>query len=70
LCSDGPTWSPQDPGAEEQSGTESFQFPSASGADPVPQLLVPRSHRERDGLPGVLKHREEGQATVRDSKTN
>lgn len=36
---------------------EAFQFPSVPGADPVPQLSLPKSHQERAGLPGVLTHR-------------
>ena len=37
-----------------------WQDPSSfhvrSGADPVPQLSIPKSHQERAGLPGVLTH--------------
>jgi hypothetical protein len=33
-----------------------FQFLSASGAYPVPQLSIPKSHQEITGLPGVLTH--------------
>jgi hypothetical protein len=33
-----------------------FQFPSAPGADPVPQLSIPKSHMKRVGFPGVLTH--------------
>lgn len=33
---------------------------SAAGADPVPELFVPRSYRETAGLPGVLTHRLRG----------
>ena len=33
-----------------------FWFPSAPGADPVTQLSIHNSHRERAGLPGVLTH--------------
>jgi hypothetical protein len=36
-----------------QHGTESFQFPSAPGADPVPQFSIPKNSMERASLPGV-----------------
>ena len=32
----------------------SFWFPSAPGADPVPQLSIYKYRQERAGLPGVL----------------
>jgi hypothetical protein len=35
----------------------SFQFLSAPGADPVPQLSIPKFLPKRTGLPGVLTHR-------------
>ena len=54
---EGPSWSPQDTGTEEQPETRCFQNLSASGADLVPQLSIPKSHQERTGLPGVLTHR-------------
>jgi hypothetical protein len=31
-----------------------FWFPSVPGADPMPQPSIPKYHRERAGLPGVL----------------
>ena len=49
------TGKPQDTGAEEQPGTESW-FPSAPRADPVPQHSIAKYCPERVGLPGVLTH--------------
>ena len=47
---------PMDTGTEEQPGMGSFWFPSAPGADPVPQLFISRSHQECAGLPRVITH--------------
>ena len=52
------TQNPQNTGTEEeeQSGTGAFQFPSALGADLVPQSYLHKYHQERAGLPGTLTH--------------
>jgi hypothetical protein len=67
LAQKGTALSPQDTGTEEQPGTGSFQFPSAPGADPVPQLSN-SAQRELVSQECWDTGLQERQATVRDSK--
>jgi hypothetical protein len=46
LAKEGPTQSPLNKGTEEKPGTESFQFPSTTGADAMPQLFNPNSSQK------------------------
>jgi hypothetical protein len=47
FCSEGPAQNPQDTGTKEQPGTESFWFPSAPRAGPVPKYSIHKYLGER-----------------------
>ena len=54
LVQVGPAQNHQDTGTKEHLGTGSFLFLSVLGADPVPQLSIPKFYLERAGLPEGL----------------
>lgn len=70
FYSEGPIWRPQDTRIKNFPGIGSFQFPSVLQSWPCAQLSILQFLPERAGLPGVRTDLQEGQATVRDSKTS